>query len=55
MLLIIGHASRALVPGYSLSASTVKASEGTLITPSMVGLRVGGRKGFRGFRLTTKQ
>lgn len=54
-LLIIGENAKVIGAGFSISAASVKGSEGTLITPTMVGTYVGSRSGYRGFRLTFKK
>lgn len=54
-LLLIGEAKKVIGTGFSIAAGSVKASEGTLITPEMVGTRLGGRSGYRGFRITPKK
>lgn len=51
-LVIIGHAAKVVGSGFKISAGSVKPSAGTLITPDMIGQRVGARSGYRGFRLT---
>lgn len=52
-LLMIGKAAKVKVLGnLTLSAKSVRGSEGTLITPELVGTRIGGRSGYRGFRLS---
>lgn len=53
-LLIIGEAKKVIGTGFSISAGSVKASQGTLVTPEMVGTYVGGRSGYRGFRVNVK-
>lgn len=50
-LMIIGHAAKVMGSGFKISASTNKGSAGTLITPDMIGQRIGGRAGFRNFRI----
>jgi len=53
MLTVIGSCSRARMPGgWSISATEVAPSPGTLITPEMVGQVTGGRKGYRTFKVT---
>jgi len=49
LLLKIGNAGRALLPGHTIGANQTKGSPGTLITPEMVGSFVGARKGWRRF------
>lgn len=41
--------------GYSLNCSMTSTTEGKLITQAMVGDRVGGKKGFRQFRISIKK
>lgn len=41
--------------GYSLNCSMTSTTEGTLITESMIGNRIGGKKGFRQFRISIKK
>lgn len=53
-LLIIGEAAKVIGSGFSISATSVKGSEGRLITEADIGSRVGGRSGYRGFRISTK-
>lgn len=55
MLTIIGENAKVAAAGFSISATTVKANEGTLITAAMVGERYGARRSYRGFRLTAKK
>lgn len=53
LLQIIGDREKAICPGGTkISAAMVAPSAGTLITPAMVGTYVGGRKGYRAFRVT---
>lgn len=51
ILTIIGANAKVLLNGCYISAGTTKDSAGTLITPEMVGTRVGGRKGYRQMRV----
>lgn len=52
ILTIVGAAEKIIAGGgFSISAGTVAASEGTLITASMVGTRYGGRKSYRNVRI----
>lgn len=51
----IGDAEKVLLDGYSVSAGLTGPSQGTLVTPDMVGTYVGGRAGFRNFRVTAKK
>lgn len=53
-LIIIGEAAKVVGSGFSISATSVKGSEGRLITEADVGSRVGGRSGYRGFRVSVK-
>jgi predicted phage-related endonuclease len=52
MLTLIGDAESVTTSVGKISAKTTKDIEPTLITPEMVGQTYGGRKGYRGFRLT---
>lgn len=51
IMTIIGEASKVMLNGCYINASRTKDSPGTLITPDMVGTRVGGRKGYRQMRI----
>lgn len=51
ILMIIGENKTVVGTGFKISAGTVKESLGTLIEPSMIGTRIGGRKGYRGMRV----
>lgn len=51
----IGDAEKAIFPNGTLSASMTAPSEGTLITPDMVGQRIGQRAGFRRFQAYLKK
>jgi putative phage-type endonuclease len=51
----IGEASKIITPFCSISCGTTKPSQGTLVTPDMVGTYIGARAGFRNFRLTPKK
>jgi putative phage-type endonuclease len=51
----IGTASKVLSPFGTLTAGMTKDSQGTLITPDMVGTYVGARSGYRQFRYTPKK
>lgn len=53
-LLIIGEAAKVKCAGFTISATSTKPSQGTLVTEAMVGTYVGGRSGFRGFRVNVK-
>lgn len=55
MLVKIGASSRALCPGWSVTAGQVKDSPGKLITAEMVGTIIGGRKGYRRFDIKEKE
>jgi len=50
LLLAIGSASKVLTSVGSLSCGTVKASQGTLVTPEMVGTYIGAKEGYRNVR-----
>lgn len=54
-LMIIGENAKVIGAGFTISAGSVKASQGTLVTEAMVGSYVGGRSGYRGFRVTAKK
>jgi putative phage-type endonuclease len=51
----IGDYERVIMPGWSISAGVTAPSDGTLVTQDMVGTYVGGRRAFRGFRVTAKK
>lgn len=51
MFELIGRAKKATAGGFYISAGQTKPSMGTLITPEMVGTHIGGRSGFRNFRI----
>lgn len=51
ILMIIGENKTVIGSGFKISAGSVKESPGTLIEPSMIGTRIGGRKGYRGMRV----
>lgn len=51
----IGDAEKVLLPGFSVSASLQAETPPTVITADMVGQTYGGRKGFRGLRITAKK
>ena len=51
----IGEASKVTSSVGTISCGMVKPSLGTLITQEMVGTYVGGRSGYRGFRVTPKK
>lgn len=51
----IGTASRVTSSLGNISCGMTKPSQGTLITPEMVGTYVGARQGFRNFRFTPKK
>ena len=56
ILLTIGDEYNKVKAGpYTLSCGMTKDTPPTLITPDMVGQTYGGRKGYRGFRLTEKK
>jgi hypothetical protein len=50
ILLAIGSASKVLTSVGSLSCGTVKGSQGTLVTPDMIGTYIGAREGYRNVR-----
>lgn len=51
----IGEASKILTPFGNVSCGMTKPSQGTLVTPDMVGTYIGARAGFRNFRYTPKK
>jgi putative phage-type endonuclease len=51
----IGTASKVSSRLGTISCGMTKPSQGTFITPDMVGTHVGGRQGFRNFRFTPKK
>lgn len=53
-LLLIGEAAKVVGSGFSISATSVKGSEGRLITEADVGRRIGGRSGYRGFKISLR-
>lgn len=55
ILEMIGAASKIITPFGTMSTGMVKESQGTLVTPAMVGTYVGGRAGFRNFRFNPKK
>jgi putative phage-type endonuclease len=55
ILHMVGDASKVLSPLGTVSCGMTSPSQGTLITPDMVGTYIGGRKGFRNFRFTAKK
>lgn len=55
LLVEIGDAERVMADGFTISAGMVADSPGTLVTPDMVGQYVGGRRGYRNFRVTSKK
>lgn len=55
ILTMIGDAEKVLANGFTISAGMVADSPGTLVTPDMVGQYVGGRRGYRNFRVTSKK
>ena len=50
----VGDAGPIIYGGGSVSLTQMEDSPGTLVTPEMVGTHVGGRKGYRMFRVFTK-
>lgn len=55
LLTRIGTASKVVSSAGTISCGMVKGSEGTLVTPEMIGTRVGSRAGYRNFRFTPKK
>lgn len=55
ILQAIGDAEKVLADGFTISAGMVADSPGTLVTADMVGQYIGGRRGFRNFRVTSKK
>jgi hypothetical protein len=55
ILQIIGDHEKVLLDGYSVSAGITAPTQGTEVTADMVGTWIGGRAGFRSFRVTTKK
>jgi hypothetical protein len=55
LLTLVGDAENVITGMGKISAKEVKPSQGTLITPEMVGNYVGGRSGYRSFRVTVKE
>lgn len=55
ILTMIGESEKVLIDGFSVSAGMVAPSQGTLVTPDMVGTYVGGRAAYRLFRVTPKK
>lgn len=51
ILTLIGTNAKVMLTGRYINAGTTKDSAGTLITPEMVGTRVGARKGYRQMRI----
>lgn len=51
----IGEASKIITPFGTVLCGMTKPSEGTLVTPDMVGTYIGARAGFRNFRYTAKK
>jgi hypothetical protein len=49
----IGGAEVALGAGWKISAKQIADSAGTVVTPEMVGTTIGGRRGYRDFRINT--
>lgn len=50
----VGDAGKIIYGGGSVSLTQTKDSPGTLVTPEMVGTHVGGRRGYRMFRVYSK-
>lgn len=55
ILQAIGDAEKVLADGFTISTGMVADSPGTLVTADMVGTYIGGRRGFRNFRVTSKK
>jgi len=55
ILMLVGDNETILTGVGKISAKEVKGSDGTLITPEMVGTRVGGRSGYRTFKVSVKE
>lgn len=55
ILQAIGDAEKVLADGFTISTGMVADSPGTLVTAEMVGTYIGGRRGFRNFRVTSKK
>lgn len=55
LLTLIGDAGKVTAPNFTITATRTKDSEGTLITPAMVGTYIGARKGFRQFKINVKE
>lgn len=51
----VGQASKIITPFGTVSCGETKPSQGTLVTPDMVGTYIGARAGFRNFRYTPKK
>jgi predicted phage-related endonuclease len=49
LLMKIGSAGRAMLPGHKVGCNQTKGSPGTLITEDMIGTTIGARKGWRRF------
>lgn len=52
LLELIGPAERAYMDGFKVACKEVADTPGKIITENMVGQTIGGRKGYRGFRVT---
>jgi len=50
----IGTASKVIGPWGSITASEVRDKPPTVITADMIGQEIGGRKGYRNFRVSLK-
>ena len=55
ILEMIGTASKIVTSFGSMSTGMTKESQGTLVTPAMVGTYIGGRAGYRNFRFNPKK
>lgn len=55
ILQMVGNAGKIISPLGTITCVMTRESRGTLITPDMVGTRIGGRKSFRNFRFVSAQ
>lgn len=53
-LLLVGPVGKVVGKGFTVNTTRTKDSEGTLVTPEMVGTYVGGRKGYRQFKINVE-
>lgn len=51
MLVMAGDAAKVVTPAGTIVCGPVEGNEGTLVTEDMVGTRIGGREGYRMFRI----